>query len=150
MHIRPICSHDRDEWLRLLAGLYAGSSDSDHLAPVDAFLSRTAHPELLPAAVFVCDRGDGRLAGFLELSVRTYAEGCSGPAPYVESWFVDPDVRGRGIGRRLMTAAEEWAKTNGYGELASDTELENDASQCAHRALGFEIVERAVHFRKKL
>jgi aminoglycoside 6'-N-acetyltransferase I len=121
-----------------------------HDPVVDAFFGGVTCEELLPSEVFVCERGTGGLAGFLELSVRNYAEGCEGAAPYIESWYVDPDVRGRGLGRALMAAAEEWARAHDYRELASDTELSNEASQRAHRALGFEEVERSVHFRKPL
>ncbi len=150
MRIRPVQHGDRAEWLRLLKGLYPQYPDEDHIPSVDAFLSGTPHHELIPAEVFVCERDGGRLAGFLELSIRNYAEGCSGPTPYVESWYVDPDVRGEGIGRQLMIAAEEWARDRGFRELASDTDLENRESQQAHRTLGFEEVERTVHFRKPL
>lgn len=150
MHVRLLEPADRSEWLRLLTGLYAGSADSDHAPPVDAFIHGQPLREHLPSAVFVIEREDGGLCGFLELSVRDYAEGCTGPAPYVESWFVDGDVRGQGLGRVLMRAAEEWSREHGFSELASDAELDNESSHAAHRALGFEEVERAVHFRKDL
>ena len=42
------------------------------------------------------------------------------------------------------------AREHGYTEIASDTELENDASLAAHLALGFEEVERQICFRKRL
>ena len=150
MRARPIQPGDRAEWLRLLSGLYPDHAQTDHLPLIDAFFSGGTHQELLPTEVFACERPQGGLAGFLELSIRNYAEGCSGPVPYVESWYVDPDVRGQAVGRLLMTAAEEWARARGYRELASDTELDNLGSQKAHEALGFEEVERAVHFRKFL
>lgn len=38
----------------------------------------------------------------------------------------------------------------GYREIASDAELENTASRSAHRALGYEEIERVVCFRKSL
>jgi aminoglycoside 6'-N-acetyltransferase I len=117
---------------------------------VDAFLASEPHEELLPAEVFVAELADGGLVGFLELSVRNYAEGCTGTTPYVESWYVDPGGRGKGVGRLLVEAAEQWARERGYEELASDTELENRASHAAHQAVGFEEVERAVHYRKRL
>ena len=49
-----------------------------------------------------------------------------------------------------VVAAETWAVTNGYTEIASDTELENGISLQAHLALGFEEVERQICFRKRL
>lgn len=150
MHVRPVGPGDRAEWLRLLVGLYPHHPGSEHEPVVDAFLGNTPHPELLPAAVFVCERPEGGLAGFLELSVRDYAEGCTGATPFVESWYVDADARGTGLGRALVAAAEEWARSRGYTELASNADLENHGSQRAHGAVGFEEVERTVHYRKAL
>jgi len=34
--------------------------------------------------------------------------------------------------------------------MASDTWIDNEASQRAHEALAFEVVDRCVHFRKAL
>jgi len=34
--------------------------------------------------------------------------------------------------------------------MASDALIDNDGSQRAHGALGFEVVDRCVHFRKQL
>jgi aminoglycoside 6'-N-acetyltransferase I len=34
--------------------------------------------------------------------------------------------------------------------MASDTWLDNLGSQSAHEALGFEVVDRCVHYRKRL
>jgi aminoglycoside 6'-N-acetyltransferase I len=150
MNIRLIEATDRSEWLRLLQGLHPESSEADHVPSIDAYLSGSSIEELIRSAVFVAERQDGRLAGFLELSVRNYAEGCSGCTPYVEGWYVDEDARGTGVGRALMAASEGWARDRGYVELASDALLENRLSHAAHRALGFEEVERIVVFRKSL
>lgn len=150
MCIRPVQPSDRAEWLRLLLALYPDHPLSEHVPAVDAFFARRPHQELLPSAVFVCERAGGSLCGFLELSVRDYAEGCSGATPYVESWYVDSDRRGGGVGSALMAAAERWARQGGYAELASDAAVDNVASHHAHQALGFQEVERTVHFRKLL
>ena len=136
--------------MRLLSLLYPDSSEADHAPSVDAYLTGRQIPELIPSAVFVLERAAGRLGGFLELSVRNYAEGCTGDTPYIESWFVDEDLRRSGAGRALMDAAERWAREHGYRELASDALLDNVISHAAHRAVGFEEVERVVHFRKAL
>lgn len=151
MPVRRIRSSDRSEWLRMLLGLYPGTAPDDHSPGIDTYFAGGTGGYPPHAAVFVYEHEEqDRLCGFLELSLRNYAEGCSGETPYVESWYVDEDVRGRGVGRALLRAAEEWARDNGYRELASDTELSNGESLQAHLALGFEVVERAVHFRKVL
>lgn len=150
LRVRAVRSGDREQWLRLLYGLYAGSIETDHAPIIDAYFDGSKSRYLLPSVVFVCERTDGGLCGFLELSVRDYAEGCDGPTPYVESWYVDPDVRRTGVGRRLIAAAEHWAVEHGYRELASDAELHNSVSHQAHAATGFVEVERAVHFRKSI
>ena len=49
-----------------------------------------------------------------------------------------------------MAAAEAWGRSQGCEELASDTELANDASAAAHTALGFTEVGRVRCFRKDL
>lgn len=150
MKIRPVAPTDRAEWLRLLRGLHPASPEADHLPSIDAYLSGGSIGELIPSAVIVAERQDGRLGGFLELSVRNYAEGCTGATPYVESWYVEEDLRGTGVGRALMEAAEGWARDQGFAELASDALLDNRLSHAAHHALGFEVVERIVVFRKRL
>jgi aminoglycoside 6'-N-acetyltransferase I len=102
-------------------------------------------------AVLVAARPDGTLAGFIELAMRPWAEGCtSRPVGYVEGWYVRPEHRRSGVGRALMEAAERWSAAHGSAELASDAELANTLSQAAHRALGFEEVERTVAFAKRL
>jgi aminoglycoside 6'-N-acetyltransferase I len=151
MKTRLVEPRDRAEWLRMLLALYAGSSERDHVEQVDPYLAGEIAGCPAHVAVFVVERHDGQsLAGFLELSVRNYAEGCTGATPYVESWFVDADVRGQGIGRWLLQAAEDWTRSHGYTELASDADLGNALSISVHLSTGFEEVERLVHFRKKV
>jgi aminoglycoside 6'-N-acetyltransferase I len=102
-------------------------------------------------AVFIAEDSRGVPIGFLELALRPYSDGCdSMPVPHVEGWYVEPGARGAGIGRALMRLAEDWSKARGHTELASDTELHNDASLRAHEACGFNEVERLIKFRKVL
>ena len=101
--------------------------------------------------VLVAEGSDGALAGFAELSLRPYAEGCTtSPVAYLEGWYVEPAHRGRGVGGALVAAAEAWARTRGCREFASDAVLDNHASAAAHAALGFEEVEQIRCFRKPL
>jgi aminoglycoside 6'-N-acetyltransferase I len=106
----------------------------------------------MPLVVLVAQASDGRLAGFLEAGLRSYADGCeaSHPVGYVEGWYVAENWRRQGIGAELLRAAEAWARSQGCIEMASDTAVDNPVSQSTHEALGFEIVERSVLYRKAL
>jgi len=145
MHIRPLEVSDIPQWIELRVKLWPDQSPTEFVEEGRAAL--TAKP---PLTVFIAEE-DRTLVGFLELGLRSYAEGCSGsPVPYVEGWYVEPDRRRRGIGGALMQAAEEWSRAGGYTELGSDTEVVNRLSRDAHAALGFEEVETLVIFRKPL
>ncbi|MDZ7367329.1 MAG: GNAT family N-acetyltransferase [candidate division KSB1 bacterium] len=146
MTIRQAQAGDRDEWLRMRDRLWPGSFD-DHVKEIDAYFLAT------PAntALFVAERANGKLGGFLEAGIRYYAEGCeTRNVGYIEGWYVDPDLRLQGAGRALVEAAENWARKIGCQEMASDCELDNEASFKAHLAMGYEEVARAIHFRKTL
>jgi aminoglycoside 6'-N-acetyltransferase I len=91
------------------------------------------------------------MIGFLEASLRAYADGCdSSPVGYIEGWYVLPEHRRRNVGRSLVQAAEDWARTRGCSEMASDVLLQNTISQQAHIRLGYEEVDRVVQYRKGL
>ena len=106
----------------------------------------------LPGVVLVAIDGDERLAGFIEVGLRSHADGCdvARPVGFVEGWFVCEEMRGQGIGKQLMIAAEGWSRAHDCREIASDALVDNVVSQQVHSALGFEIVDRCVHFRKSL
>jgi len=102
------------------------------------------------APVLVAEDRSG-LVGFAELSIRPYAEGCETErVGFLEGWFVVPEARHRGVGRKLVAAAEAWARSVGCTEFASDAEADNESSAAAHRALGFEDVGLIRCFRKDL
>ena len=109
-------------------------------------------PGILPAVILVAESPSGSLVGFMHAALRSYADGCdpSRPVGYLEGWYVDPGWRRRKIGALLVAAAEDWARSQGCVEIASDTWLENLDSQRAHEALGFEVVDHCVNYRKRL
>lgn len=131
------------------ASLWPDTSFQEHLAELDHTL-RSARP--LPLVSLVALDDNGALIGFLEVGLRSHADGCdpSNPVAFVEGWFVQEGFRNRGVGKELMRAAEDWARAQGCREMASDALIDNQVSQQAHEALGFEVVDRCVHFRKGL
>ncbi|HEY7423949.1 MAG TPA: GNAT family N-acetyltransferase [Gemmataceae bacterium] len=152
--IRPVRNGDQAEWLRMRALLWPDDTAGEHAEEVGAFFGTNAFrwsEPFLGLAVFVAVRPGGGLSGFLEASIRPFAEGCeTQPVGYVEGWYVDADLRQQGIGKRLVRAAEQWATKLGCREMASDAHPENKVSLVAHQALGFEESSRAVHLRKRL
>lgn len=102
-------------------------------------------------AVFVAVRDGGGLGGFAEVSIHPHALGCeTQPVGYLEGWWVDADLRRTGVGRRLVAAAEDWARAKGCREMASDTDVGKDASIAAHAALGYQQVGQVIPFKKRL
>jgi len=101
--------------------------------------------------VFVWEKEDGGLGGFVSFSLRPWAEGCDAtPVPYLEGWWVAPTLRRAGVGRALVAAVERRCREEGYDELGSDVELDNTISLQAHAAMGFEPTLRVQYFRKRL
>ena len=136
---------------QLLAALWPESPAKEHARELELILAGKA-PGTLPVVIFVAEDKDGALVGFLECGLRSHAESCnpSRAVGYVEGWYVVDGHRRRGIGKSLLAAAEEWARGQGCVEMASDALIDNVLSQNVHQRLGFEVVERSVHFRKAL
>ena len=139
--IRPYTPEDYGEWRRMRTALWPSQTEED----MAEWLARS------DTTVIVAVRASTSLCGFVEVGERTNADGCeSSPVAYVEGWFVDADMRRQHVGARLVAAAESFARSRGYRELASDTELHNVISQHAHAHLGFEELDRVVLYRKVL
>jgi len=103
-----------------------------------------------PYTVYIAE-ADGRQVGFIELWVRSYAEGGPPePAAYVEGLWVEPDLRRGGVAKALLEQAEQWARGKGFHWLGSDALLGNAESHAWHRTAGFREVERLVVFGKRL
>jgi aminoglycoside 6'-N-acetyltransferase I len=150
LHVRPAVPADVDALARQMATLWpAGSVDAHRAEAVEIIAGRP--PTTLPLVLLVAER-EGRVIGFVEVGLRSHADGCDPriPVGYLEGWYVEPDHRRTGAGRALVEAAETWVRAQGCRELASDTWLEAELSQHAHAALGFEVVDRVVHYRKPL
>lgn len=146
MTTRRLTSEDRE----------ALASLRNEFFPEDAALDWPLR-EMLSAHTVAVGAFDGdELVGYAAAGLRSHAEGAwDRPAAeqriaYLEEWYVTPSHRRRGFGRALVAGVEEWARELRADVLASDTEIGNETSVSAHAELGFEEVERAVHFVKSL
>jgi aminoglycoside 6'-N-acetyltransferase I len=135
---------DAAEWLRMRKALWPDCPEEMHRLEI-------AEQSGEYAAVFVYRRENGKLGGFIELSIRDRVDGAmSQQVAYIEGWYVDEDLRGRGVGRQLIARGEDWARSQRLSEIGSDAEIENEGSIRAHAALGYRETFRLVHFLKPL
>ena len=153
IQIRLAATADLYQLSSLLEALWPQSPASAHAEELRLLLGGRADQVLtMPLAIFVAETSEGKLVGFLEVDLRSHADGCdpSKPVGYIEGWYVTEDHRHRGIGTKLLEKAEDWARSHRCLEMASDVLIDNELSQRAHEALGYEVVDRCVHYRKRL
>lgn len=153
IQIRPAQARDVNQLALLLEALWPTSCAEEHTQELQLLLSGKADRVLtMPLAIFVAEARGGKLVGFIEVDLRSHADGCnaSRPVGYIEGWYVAEDYRHRGVGKQLLVNAEDWARSHNCVEMASDALIDNRLSQRAHEALGYEVVDRCVHYRKAL
>ena len=144
MEIKPITSANDPDWLRLRTDLWPHSCVAEHKEEMASFLAEPSrYLQLLARS------GSNVAVGFAEASLRTdYVNGTeSSPVAFLEGLYVTPAARRRGVARALVAEVAAWARSLGCSELASDTPIENLASQVTHARLGFVETERVVYFK---
>lgn len=147
MKIREIQGKDLLAWSRLRKQLWQQVTDEENREELDHVLNNRNNFQ-----IFLAENEAGEIVGFLEAGLRRdYVEGCeTSPVGYIEGWFVAEDFRRQSVGRLLVEASENWARSLGCQEMASDCLLENEISLAAHLAVGFNEAERIIHFKKNL
>ncbi len=143
--VRQMNESDLRAWASMRAALWPEASAEAHAREIE---------QILPSDDtwgFIAETTDAAPAGFAELSIRKFANGCeTQPVPFLEGIWVEPPLRRRGIGRLLVRHVEAFAAARGFREIGSDALLDNEASHAAHRGWGFSETERVVYFRKAL
>jgi ribosomal protein S18 acetylase RimI-like enzyme len=149
--IRPATPADRVQILRLTERL------GDFPVPpwrTAAEIARADHPILLaalgqPAAdslLLVAEEGD-RLRGFLFAAER--ADYFTGERlAHVEDLALEPGAEGKGLARRLMEAAEAWARGRGCRRVTLNVWAQNERAVGLYRRLGYQ--PETVHYLKEL
>ncbi|MEM7207360.1 MAG: GNAT family N-acetyltransferase [Pseudomonadota bacterium] len=137
---------DTGVWSEMRTELWPDTSDC-HLSEIGEYFDGNS---IVIRQVYVIEQGQ-EIVGFIELNVRNYAEGSrNASVPYVEGWYVKPAFQGMGYGTYLMKQAESWALSLGFDEIASDAEVDNEASIRLHKKLGFGETDRIVCLLKAL
>ena len=100
---------------------------------------------------FLCKLG-GEYVGLITASVRReHVAGRHGKKVcYLEGIYVLDEYKNKGIETEILAHFENWARRKGIKEIASDCEIENNASLNLHKKLGFSVVETTIHLKKNL
>lgn len=99
-------------------------------------------------ALMVAVREAGDLAGLIHVYVRAALE--KPVEAIVQSLVVRDDLRGAGIGKRLMDEAEAWAKTRGISSVALYTQLHREDAAAFYAKRGYAEANRSRLMRRKI
>jgi len=150
VRVVPLDASHRERLLAMRMELWPDHALEEEAEAVDAILAGRPLSSM-PLAISIAELSEGEAVGFVEHGLRSWAEGCTtSPVGYIEGWFVDANVRRRGIGGALLSASEEWARAHGCTEMGSDAELGNDLSVQAHEKLGYAVAARLVNLGLEL
>jgi ribosomal protein S18 acetylase RimI-like enzyme/predicted enzyme related to lactoylglutathione lyase len=129
VRLRPLQGEDADAVLSVLDEWWGGR-------PMTPRLPRLFFEYFSDASFAAEDGESGRLVGFL---CGFFATGDSERA-YIHFVGVDPEARGRGIGRLLYEAFFAAARAAGRTSVTAITAPVNSGSVAFHQAMGFHIV----------
>ncbi|MEV0272071.1 N-acetyltransferase family protein [Hamadaea sp. NPDC050747] len=132
--IRAMTAADADDVLRIYqAGLDTGQASFELDAPSWEKFDAGRLPEhRLVAEV------DGRVAGWVAVSPVSARPVYAGVVEH--SVYVDPAVRGKGVGVALLTALFESTEAAGIWTIQSGVFPENTASLRLHERTGFRVI----------
>ena len=107
--------------------------------------------QLLPHGehqVFVAEAPGEGVRGFLHAYAGISLE--SGPRAEILGLVTDATMRSRGMGRRLVTEAEGWARARGLAVINVHCNVVRDDAHRFYEGLGFACVKTQKYFRKPL
>jgi aminoglycoside 6'-N-acetyltransferase I len=141
--IRQATTNDFDQWLRMRKLLYPECSQEELLSEIEKIFYEKSVVGELDYVVFVYEIETNTLGGFIETSIRQNVSKCeSSPVGYIESLYVDTDIRRNGIGRDLVSESEKWIIEKNCTEFAVDTDPEEKGTIEFYLSCGFTEVER--------
>lgn len=134
VRIRPVVRDDLPKVREMVAALAAHHGDEAEVTV--AHLRRDLFGLTPWLKMLVADDGDGPV-GYAAMGQRTkIADGLRGME--VEHLYVDPEHRGRGVGRQLLAEAEATVRRLGGDFVSVGTHPSNDAARAIYASLGFE------------
>jgi GNAT superfamily N-acetyltransferase len=140
--VRPMTEGDAE-------GVAALSTQLGYPSTTDQTLRRfRAIGDAPDAGVWVAETPDGAIVGWIHLFGNRLLE--SDPDIEIGGLVVHEAVRGRGVGRALVEAAEAWARERGYAVVSVRSNVIRREAHEFYKGLGYEPIKSQFKFRKKL
>lgn len=112
------------------------SAQLGYAAEAAVFEDRLRRIAAMPThAVLVCEGEAGGLAGFIGVERRRLVE--SGDRVEIVALVVDAGARRGGTGRRLVAAAEDWARARGIDRVLVRSNIARPEAHAFYPALGY-------------
>lgn len=126
------------------------SAQLGYPAPVETFAARLRRllDSRVHAVLVAVSDADRHLAGFIALEQRITLE--SGERVEIVGLVVDADARRGGVGRSLVTAAEQWAGDHGLGEVFLRSNVVRPEAHPFYEGLGYTRTKTQHAYRKRL
>lgn len=124
--VRDIREADTQDWRRL----WAGYNDFYETAVPEEVTEHTLRRLLDPTSAMIgrIAEKDTRIAGF-SVSVLHESSWTSSPICYLEDLFVDPTLRGAGVGRALIQDLIDLGRMRGWSQLYWLTRASNEPAR---------------------
>jgi GNAT superfamily N-acetyltransferase len=139
IRIRLYVESDREFLLRLTLRLAIGLASWRDPQKMYAAARRWIEEDIAGmgerSTVLVAEDAHGAWLGFVTMGEQMHFTGEA--QAYVGELLVAAEAEGRGVGRALMTAAEEWARAHGYGFVALDTGAAKGGARAFYGRLGY-------------
>jgi GNAT superfamily N-acetyltransferase len=142
MQIRPYKESDK-EFIVSLAIRFTEFNlmswrDPQQMEEVQFRIARESLDDPSPGTeIFVAEGETGELLGFLE--VKPHTDFLSGlEQGNIVAIAVSPQGEGKGVGKRLMEKAEDWAHQKGYRQIILNVFAKNDRAVNFYKHLNYE------------
>ena len=139
--LREACVDDAPDVERLTRQLGYSPSIEHVTASLSRILGR-------PGERFVMADLDGQAVGWIHAVVADYVD--VEPFVLIAGLVVDARVRRQGVGRRLMTHVEEWARLQGCNAVRLSSSSTRVAAHRFYESIGFTNIKTQYSFAKSL
>jgi GNAT superfamily N-acetyltransferase len=145
--IRPATRKDREEVVRMSLDLIEEhrrdyGSDVVRSRRTERLVRRNVRAHIRRGAVLVAEVA-GRPSGFVLLSMARFTLETSSPAGSVTDLYVEPELRGRGVGTGLLSAGLDWLRGRGYRRVLLNVTVGNPARRLYEKA-GFIAISESM------